>query len=284
MTTTFFYPGQTSSSKNSVHGHCRVRQILLSALFFLFSYALPEIAKATDVRVAFGDSISPYAIEKTSNGIELDIIREALRRKGYTLVPVFMPFARLGSAFANEQVDAVATINSDSGIKAVFSKVHIEYQNVAVTLEARHLTINSIDDLKGLRVVGFRAATTYLGDAFRQFTHNNPHYTEESHQIGQNRLLYNDGADVIVEDRIIFTNIDHTLIDSKFSERPQPVVFHPLFKSTKYQVGFRDAAICDKFNEGLSSLSNADIKAIYDRYNASMPPVEKTTVYVTQVK
>jgi len=82
MTTTFFYPGQTSSSKNSVHGHCRVRQILLSALFFLFSYALPEIAKATDVRVAFGDSISPYAIEKTSNGIELDIIREALRRKG----------------------------------------------------------------------------------------------------------------------------------------------------------------------------------------------------------
>jgi len=129
------------------------------------------------------------------------------------------------------------------------------------------LPINSIDDLKGLKVIAFPGASLSLGDEFRRFTENNPHYSEDQKQLSHNRLLYNGGVDVAIAERSIYAYLDRALDESKFTERRLPVVLHPLFAVNRYKIGFRDPALRDKFNLGLSSLSKEDLKRIHDRYD-----------------
>jgi len=242
--------------------------ILLAALLLpLAAKAHPGCGSAKGVRIAFNNALAPFAIEATANGIEIDLIREAFRRQGCKLVPVFLPFVRFGYALAEHKVDAVATINEHSGIPANFSDPYIEYHNVAVTLKARHLPINSIGDLKGLKVIAFPGASLSLGDEFRRFTENNPQYSEEQKQLSHNRLLYNGSVDVAIAERSIYAYLDRTLAESRFSERKLPVVMHPLFAVNRYKIGFRDPALRDKFNLGFSSLSKEDVKRIHDRYD-----------------
>lgn len=240
--------------------------LLASLLLPLTACAQPGCGSPEGARIAFNNALAPFAIEATANGIEIDIVREALRRQGCKLVPVFLPFVRFAYALSENKVDGVATINARSGIRAAFSDVYIEYHNVAVTLESRRLPINNIADLKGLKVIAFPGASRSLGDTFRRFTVNNPHYSEDQKQLSHNRLLYNGAVDVAIAERSIFAYLDRTLGDSKFPERKLPVVMHPLFAINQYQVGFRDPALRDKFNLGLSSLSKAELKSIHERY------------------
>lgn len=241
--------------------------VLLAGLLFpLGAQAQAGCGSPEGVRIAFNNALAPFAIEASASGIEIDIVRESLRRQGCKLVPVFLPFVRFGYALAEHKVDGVATINERSGIHAAFSDVYIEYHNVAVTLKARGLPIDSIGDLKGLKVIAFPGASRSLGDEFRRFTVNNPHYSEDQKQLSHNRLLYNGGVDVAIAERSIYAYLDRTLDDSKFTERKLPVVLHPLFAVNRYQIGFRDPALRDKFNLGWSSLSKEDVKTIHDRY------------------
>lgn len=240
--------------------------LLACLLLPLAAQAQPGCGSAEGVRIAFNTALAPFAIEATANGIEIDIVKESLRRQGCKLVPVFLPFVRFGYALAENKVDGVATINEHSGIPAVFSDPYIEYHNVAVTLKARRLPIDSISDLKGLKVIAFPGASLSLGDEFRRFTVNNPHYSEEQKQLSHNRLLYNGGVDVAIAERSIYAYLDRALDDSKFAERRLPVVLHPLFAVNRYKIGFRDPALRDKFNLGFASLSKEDLKNIHERY------------------
>lgn len=241
--------------------------IMLASL--LLAFAMPAQARcgaADGMRIAFNNALAPFAFESTSDGIEIDIIRESLRRQGCKLVPVFMPFVRFGYALAENKVDGVATINEHSGIPAAFSDVYIEYHNVAVTLASRRLSIERIDDLKGLKVIAFPGAARSLGDEFSRFAAQSPHYREDPKQRSHNRLLYNGGVDVAIAERSIYAYLDRTLVESKFAERKSPVVFHPIFAVNRYRIGFRDPALRDKFNLGFSSLSKQDLARIHDRY------------------
>ena len=245
----------------SLHG-----MLLACLLLPLAAQAQPGCGSAKGVRIAFNNALAPFAIEATANGIEVDIVREALRRQGCKLVPVFLPFVRFRYALAENKVDAVATINEHSGIPAVFSDAYIEYHNVAVTLQSRRLAIDSIADLKGLKVIAFPGASLSLGSEFRRFTANNPYYSEDQKQLSHNRLLYNCGVDVAIAERSIYANLDRTLSESKYAERKLPVELHPLFAVNRYTIGFRDPVLRDKFNLGFASLSKEDLKSIHERY------------------
>jgi polar amino acid transport system substrate-binding protein len=240
--------------------------VLASLLLATAPPARPACGEADGVRIAFGKALAPFAIESSASGIEVDIIRESLRRQGCKLVPVFLPFVRFGYALEENKVDGVATINERSGIRAAFSDVYVEYHNVAITLASRRLVIDSIDDLKGLKVITFPGATRYFGEEFRRFAENNPRYREDPKQLSHNRLLYNGQVDVAIAERSIYAYLDRTLEKSKFPERKLAVTLHPLFAVNRYQVGFRDPVLRDKFNQGLSSLSKDDLKSIHDRY------------------
>jgi ABC-type amino acid transport substrate-binding protein len=240
---------------------------LLACQLLLWATLAHSACGTTDkVRIAFAEKLAPFAFDSGDKGIEIEIIGEALRRQGCTLVPVFMPLVRFGYALGEGKVDGLATISPASGIPAAYSQVYIEYHNVAVTLTSRKLSIQGIEDLKGLKVVAFAGAARNLGEPFRRFAQGNALYREDPKQINSNRLLYRDKVDVVIAERAIYAYLDRTLREGKFPEKQQPVSMHALFAPNQYHIGFRDPALRDTFNVGLSTLSKDDLKRIHERY------------------
>ncbi|MBP7580347.1 MAG: hypothetical protein KA757_04965, partial [Vogesella sp.] len=90
--------------------------------------------RQTTVAVAFGESLEPYVIPQLEAGIELDIIRAALKSQHYEMKPVFLSQKRLPQALADRKIDAVATIVPESGAKGAYSDVYISYEDKAITL------------------------------------------------------------------------------------------------------------------------------------------------------
>ena len=242
-----------------------LRHVLMLAAL-LASHATATLAQT--VTVAFGESLEPYAIPASGSGIEVEIIREALQYSKLGLKPVFLAQKRIPFALGNRQIDAVATMLPDFGVKGAYSEPYITYQDKAITLAARNLVLDNIADLGRYRVVGFPLASQYLGASFHQLTAQHPEYTETGNQLDQNRLLYRGSIDVVVADVRIFNYMNQRM-QSEFGEPVRAVRYHSLFPSLQYQVLFRSASLRDSFNAGLRQLQRSGrYRQIIDKYDA----------------
>ncbi len=235
-------------------------------ILFVLLFVVNLNLYSKEIKIGIGLSLPPYVISENSTGIEMDIVREALKNKGYLMKPVYVPFARVLKVMQMKTVDAVLTVNEASGLENVYySNYHITYQNVAVTLKSRNIRIDKIEDLKKGRVVGFQNANLYLGPHFKKTIEKNSNYREIARQDLQVKLIYRKRADVLVMDINIFkffkqkvTGIDTT----------QEVVFHQIFEKSNFKVGFRNKKIRDDFNIGLKQLKSNKkrIDSIYRKY------------------
>ncbi len=204
-----------------------------------------------ELTLAVGLSLPPYNIQETDAGLELDIVRESLSMKGYTVKTKFVPFARVKRELVGEKVDGALTITPASGIVAFYSDEHIVCENVAVSLESSDFDIQNIDDLSGKRVVAFQDATRYLGDTFKQMAEANPAYREIADQMLQINLLYSGRTDAIILDKNIFN------YHRKHNDRvdtTQPVNIWHIFEPSPFRVAFIDKEVRNDFNEGLRKL------------------------------
>jgi polar amino acid transport system substrate-binding protein len=212
-------------------------------------------AGAGDVRVAFGASLPPYVIKQDNSGIEYDIIKEALAHRGHTLVPVYMPFVEIKDALAERRADAVATVKETVGIEGSFSDEVVVYQNFAISLASRKLSVRSQEDLRDKKIVAFQLATQYLGSLFAEIAHSNPYYREKSDQLVQARLLFEGKADAIISDKNIFLHFTRQLPRDVDTE--QAVVYHDIFPANPYKVAFLDGRLRDEFNLGLRNIRDS---------------------------
>jgi ABC-type amino acid transport substrate-binding protein len=235
---------------------------IFASLFFL---ALPTCYAEQEVKIAFNNALTPYSIEKSENGIEVEIVRESLQNAGYKLVPVFSTPERKDALFDQKVVDGIATVNENSALHADYSNVYVTFQDVAITLKSRNLSINNLNDLKGKKISAYQGASSQLGNQFMQFAKNNPLYSEEEHQLNQNQLLFDGEVDVIIVDRTIFTYLNQMFGKSS------AVVYQPIaFPKVPYRIAFHDATLRNKFNQGLKKLSKEDIATIYARYQEAI--------------
>ncbi len=210
---------------------------------------------ADTIKLAVGLSLPPYIIKNSNDGMEMDVIKEALKQKGHSVQIEYMPFARSISAIADGKAEAIATTNEASGIDCNFSDSHITYQNVAITLKKNGITVNSISDLKDKSVVAFQNATKYLGKEYAAMASANTKYEEKAKQLKQNMMLFSGKTQVIVGDINIFK-----FFNEKAAGRvdiTQPYVIHEIFPKTNYKVCFKSAKIRDDFNAGLKVLKSS---------------------------
>ena len=196
-------------------------------------------------------AIPPYNIPETNSGIELDIVREVLEKKGYSVKPKYVPFARRNLELINREVDGVLTINTDSGINAFYSDEHLVCENVVVTLKENGFNIDNVRDLAQKSVVAFQDATIYLGKDFDAMAKANRKYREIANQNLQINLLYGHRADAIVLDKNIFYYLRKR---NKRVDINQPITIHYIFPPTPYRVAFLTKKVRDDFNEGLREL------------------------------
>lgn len=242
----------------------RHRRGLLAAAFSLPAFG----AQGQTLRMAFGDRIPPFCFPESESGIEVDVFREALARRGHRLQPVFLPLARVPRAYRDGQVDAAMTdLGQALGNEgAHYGDAAVLYDNVFITLARRRLTIRQPADLAGLSVVAFQGAAqrfpAWLGERAAM-----AHYQELNDQAAQVRMLMLDRCDAVLSDRSIFRWFSllqarqglvlHAVQEHRFTQA-NPLDYRPVFRS---------AALRDDFNAGLRWLhSSGRHQAIYDRY------------------
>jgi len=234
----------------SVMGPCLVWAVL-AAVCFPGLYTSPAWSGPRELTMAVGLALPPYNIPETDDGIEMDIVREALRLKGYAVKSKYVPFARVRRELMDREVDGALTINPDSAIEAFYSDGHLVCRNIVVTLEKNGLKIRAIDDLKDKSVLAFQDATLYLGKKFAAMAKQNPQYREIANQEIQINCLYASRVDAIVLDENIFYYYRNR---NDKVDTSQPIHIWRIFPPTTFSVAFVDKTVRDDFNDGLKQL------------------------------
>jgi polar amino acid transport system substrate-binding protein len=236
------------------------------ALCLLMSVFACKAIAGPLVHIAFGESLEPYVMASNNSGIEVEIVRAAFLARGYQIEPEYFSQPRLPMALEKSDIDAVATLGEQSGIKAGYSDVYISYEDEAITLADRHLTLKSPRDLEHLSVLAFSHARSYLGPEFADMARHNPRYSETADQLDQARQLYHGLVDVVIADRRIFLWMSR-MQTQQFKEKTLPVDEHRLFPPTAYRLACRTPQLCATFNRGLKDIqANGQYQKILDQY------------------
>ncbi|MDO8605973.1 MAG: transporter substrate-binding domain-containing protein [Phaeospirillum sp.] len=229
---------------------------LTAGLSLAVALICPETrpAMAGNVSVAIGLSLSPYVIPDEKRGLEYDIVKQALALEGHTMVPQYVPLARVAKMMEIGRTDGAMTQQAEPETDNKFSEPYIAYRNVAITLASRNIKVERIEDLAGKTVLAFQNATTALGPAFKATATGSPTYREEAKQVTHPILLYLGRVDVVIADRNIFNWFAHTPEVTSKVDANQAIRHHHLFAPTEYRMAFRDAGLRDSFNRGLAKL------------------------------
>lgn len=253
----------------------KVKFSIITIILVLFT----NTTYAKEVKMVFGLSVPPYIIPEENSGMEMDIIRESLAKKGLILKPVYTPFLHIREAFANEDIDAVATVEHRIGMDGFFSDTVITYYDYAFTLDTKNIKIDSINDLINKKVAAFQLASQYMGTTYHSVVTENPHYRERQDQIVNVRYLYEGKTDVVISDDKIFEYYRQQLHKQMPNIDVRQVIrMHHIFPPSHYQVVFRDQKLRDTFNEGLRILKEEGLyQDIIDSYQLNT----KQSLYVS---
>ncbi|QYK04544.1 substrate-binding periplasmic protein [Shewanella zhangzhouensis] len=253
-----------------------------SSLFktlFLASLGATTQVSAETVNVGVSFAIPPYVIQQENGGLELDILRQALARRGHYAVIHYMPLSRTFRELKDGKLDGIINTKEHMLDGVFYSDEVIRFHNCVISLESRNLEINSINDLKDLSVVAFQQAARILGTEFGLTVAKSPSYSEIAAQRHQIHLLFKGRTDVIVMEKNIFAYYRKKELEAGFLEARLDVREACIFEPTGYRFAFRSARIRDDFNEGLSSMrEDGTLAAILQKYSALMtmePSIEE---------
>ncbi len=240
-------------------------------LLILFLIASPALAK--ELIIAFSYDIPPYVMNNGKDGLEPEIIREALKHKGYIVKVKQSSYKRLAIAVSEMGMDAAATVRkTDDG--TYYSDNFISFENYAITKKRSGIILNSILDLKGKSIVTWQNACRELGPIFASLfspdVNKDLSYQKDYHetpvQKDQVRQFWSDRSEVIVIDKAIF--IWFTKHMGKETPVVDKIVYHEIFPiPTEFQVNFKSRQIRDDFNKGLKHIrETGSYQQILDKY------------------
>lgn len=243
---------------------------------------LPLAAGAATVRMAFGDNLPPYILVASQSGIEVDIVREALARRGHVLQPLFMPMGRIPLSFTTGKADAIM-MDVGQDLRAAggnYGAAPVLYDNYMYTLARRHLAPTTPAGLDKLYVMSFVGAASRYPAWFGKLERTE-RYVERNNQEAQPELLTLGRYDVVVSDRAVFTYYARRKQRTDPNFHMPPVDEHPLPKADPrdYRPVFRDARIRDDFNAGLAWLRKSGrYDAIYAAYLGVGKPARRPPI------
>lgn len=230
---------------------------LLLVVMLLLTNSEQSLARQT-LKVAFGDALPPWVIPDTDNGILIDIVKETLEPAGYTVKPVYFPYARRLESYRNFKADAVCDINpniiKNSELEGYFSVIAYAYENIGVSLKKRGYSFSKISDLSHHSIVSWQGAKAAIGGEYAVMADKNTKYRELPNQKLQLRLLFAGRVDVIQLDRQIFTYFRKKVSVEGKIDTTQPVDIFPLFGTNKCGFLFRDKNTRITFDKNFGKL------------------------------
>jgi polar amino acid transport system substrate-binding protein len=209
-----------------------------------------------------GGDLPPYVFNQMNSGIEIEIIREALKVKKHTVVFVSLPPSRLKGKLKTRKVDGVSensisNLADEVGISVYTSLKTVDYHNFAISSASTKLQINSIEDLKKVSVLAFKNASKYLGVEFAEMSKENQLYKEDPNQSLQVKKLLAGRVAIVISEKRIFNYWKHeSVLENPLFNRNKNkgVKFHDIFEPSPRSVNFIDKNLRDVFNYGLREI------------------------------
>ncbi len=252
--------------------------MLLDTRIFKFSFAFlfilltfNNMTQAKELVIGFTYDIPPYITKDAGGGMEIDIVRQALKVKGHTFSVKQYSYEQLDHVIKKDGLDAAACVQkSDDG--TYYSDNFIWFKNYAFTKKGSGIKIDSISDLKGKSIVAWENAYEDLGPDFEALFSpdvKEPYrdkYKEIPNQKNQVEMFWNGEADVIVIDESIL--LWFTKHSSTKNAKVSNIVYHNIFgDKTEFRVSFKDKQMRDDFNAGLKHIREKGVyQKIMDKY------------------
>ncbi len=253
---------------------CRRALSVGAALGLAWALLAPLCLQAAELIIVFPANIPPWTMEREDRGIALDIMREALKPYGHTVIPSYYPLARFTYALhSHKNVDAVAMVEGGKIKESYYyySEATGSFDTQLISLKSSKIAARKPEDLYRHSLIAFQdASRIYPG--VDKIKRNNPRYTESSKQSSQVAMLFMERADLILVDKAIFQywrhEVDIKRPHSGLHDIPQVDVSEALVQhdvkqllgfepASPMQTVFRSAEIRDQFNEGLRKLKQS---------------------------
>jgi len=227
-------------------------------LFFLMlcinfkAYCLSSQHTEKALVIAASAYLPPYMMERTNSGIQLEIVKAALKSQGITQLDIhYMSNKRIEQQLIQGKIDIALNFPATVHADVYKSEALLYYQNVAISLAASEFTINSVYDLAGKSVLAFQNATNFIEPPFKSITHILRSYDEVINQEAQVDHLMKGWVDVIILERRVFL---YYLEKYKQSAKHLPFVVHPIFQRAPRPAFFNNKALKETFNIGLGKI------------------------------
>jgi polar amino acid transport system substrate-binding protein len=255
--------GSPTGGRDLMRVSVAVFMLMTAFAFAALPGPVPE-AGAESLVIAFSYDIPPFVMDGGTRGLEIDIVREALGRKGHAFTTVQCSYGRLEKAVLQMRVDAAAGVRErDDG--SHYSDFFISFRNYAISRKNSGLTIQRVSDLAGKTVYTWQNAHRDLGAEFASlFSPGTPlpagtDYLEVPVQEKQVELFWTGRANaVVVIDEAIFKWFTRRMQDRV--NTGADLVYHDIFdRTTEFQVGFRDRRLKDEFNQGLREIRESGL-------------------------
>lgn len=239
-----------------------MKSLLFKLALFLISWGICTHLLAKPIlKIAFSDNKTPYSNSTCQCGVEFEIVQTIVKNMGYELEPHFAPNKRMLLMLKSGEVDGIiGVIENKPRNNGFTTKPYIRFQNVALTLQDRHLPIESLKDLKGLKVAAFQNASLNLGYEYAYAISTASEYEEVSPQLLQNKLLYGGRTDAVIADLYIFL-ASNQLVKEQVNTM-QKLDLHYVFPATEYVLEFHNKQFRDAFNQ---QLQPKNLKKIYQQ-------------------
>ncbi|NQZ23069.1 MAG: transporter substrate-binding domain-containing protein [Colwellia sp.] len=207
----------------------------------------------------------PFIIEENGQGLQLDIVRSALKSSNKEVHFIHVPFGRNVTTYQSLNADGIVTVLPDYQHPNLFiSRPFITYQNVAVSLIENKFSIKNIGDLSGKSMVAFQNANKNLGDDFNKVIRYAMDYREVAEQENQIDMLFLHRAEVIILDINIFK---YFLEHGNSARYSQPVKVHYIFNERQYSAAFKSEQIRNLFDQGIKTMrEEGSYQIIVDKY------------------
>ncbi|QCG95283.1 amino acid ABC transporter substrate-binding protein [Azospirillum sp. TSA2s] len=226
----------------------------------LASAALPAAARPVTI---LAPELPPM-MTADGSGREASIIKETLATCGHEAHFKVVPFGRHWNDYrdgvqAGGPVDAVTTVPAGMEMPGSRSVPYIHYQNGASVLKSSGLTVRSLADLAGKRVITFSGAPDVL-PGLRAAIPSFGDFRERADQMVHSNLLFAGRVDAVLADGLIFAEYNRQLQEKAKSagglpfDPAQPVQFTAIFPPTPYSMVFHDESLRADFDRCFAEL------------------------------
>lgn len=219
-------------------------------------------AEATPLRVGLHLSApwSFYNADGELDGIEYQLLSRIFRRAGLNVEYELHSYSRLLKQFSDKKLDCASPVAVEVA-GASYSRDFLPFQDVAVSLQARHLKVDTLAQLSDKRIVAYQQAQQVLGPEFSRAI-SNASYLELAERELQLELLFSDRVDLVIGERRVLQYLAAMLA-------PQHLLTtHYLFAEKAYPAACWQPALRDVIDQGLLQLQQSgEYQHIIQQYN-----------------